>query len=100
MTENAGKNETEPTADETEPIQRSLHYFAADGSYGDAVGLVVMETTMWTADDWDIIDQASDLHRVHVARLLTESYEPDRDDEFIKNQLVELYGIDLSPYGG
>jgi len=97
VTEDAGKNETAPT---TVTVERSLHYFASDGNYGNADGLVVMETTFWTADDWDIIDQTSDDDRGTVARLLTESYEPDADQEFIKNQLVEKYGIDLSPYGG
>ena len=97
MTEDAGKNETAPT---TVTVERSLHYFASDGNYGSADGMTVMETTFWTADDWDIIDQASDEHRPVVARLLTESYEPNADDEFIKSQLVDKYGIDLSPYGG
>lgn len=91
MAKDTGKNET---------LERTLHYFAPDGNYGSADGMTVIETTFWNADDWDIIEQASDEDRPTVARLLTESYEPGRDDEFIKTQLVERYGIDLTPFGG
>ena len=95
-----GNGVTEEVKNETQTVERTVAYFAEDGNYGDADGMVVMETTFWNADDWDIIEQASDADRPVVARLLTESYEQDADDEFIKTQLVEKYGIDLTPYGG
>lgn len=72
---------------------RVISYFAADGNYGDAAGLTVMETTHWSELDWEIIDQVSDYDRADVARLLTESYEPDADNDFIKQKLID-YGVD------
>jgi hypothetical protein len=78
----------------------ALHYFSPDGNYGSAYGLAVMETSHWNQDDWSIVDAVSDDERPAVARLLTESYEPNADQDFIKNQLVEKYGLDLAPYGG
>jgi len=62
--------------DNTEPeAQTTLSYFAEDGSYGNAVGLMVLDTTKWTALDWEIIDSVSDNERPTVARLIAESYE-------------------------
>jgi hypothetical protein len=99
--ESTGKNqEQEETLVEAAELERVLHYFAADGNYGSAYGLSIMETTHWNQDDWDIIEQVADGDRPVVARLLTESYEKDADQEFIKKQLVETYGVDLSPFGG
>jgi len=45
----------------------SNHYFASDGNYGDAEGLVVIDTTSWTADEWDIIENTPDDRRAAVA---------------------------------
>ena len=78
-------------------VQRSLSYFAPDGNYGSADGYVVMETTWWTDIDWEIIEEASDEHRPMVARLITESYEPDANEEALRTAF-EQYGIDLSKY--
>jgi hypothetical protein len=85
MTEENGITEVENT--------RTISYFAADGSYGDAAGLTVMETTHWSELDWEIIDQVGDYARPVVARLLTESYEEDADNELIKQKLID-YGVD------
>ena len=97
-TREKGNGVTEESKKETQTLERTLHYFAPDGNYGSADGMTVIETTFWNEVDWDIIEQASDEDRPTVARLLTESYEPDRDDDFIKTQLVEKYGIDLTPF--
>ena len=78
-------------------VQRSLSYFSPDGNYGSAEGYVVMETTWWTDIDWEIIEEASDEHRPMVARLITESYEPDANEEVLR-RAFEQYGIDLSKY--
>jgi hypothetical protein len=74
---------------------RALSYFAEDGNYGNAGGMTIMETTHWTELDWEIIEQVSDEHRPVVARLLTESYEPDADGDFIRKELEEKYGLDF-----
>ena len=52
----------------------SLTYFGLDGNYGDAAGLVVVDTSNWTADDFDLIDEASDDKRAFAAIEIAESY--------------------------
>ena len=42
-------------------------YFASDGSYGPAAGLVVLDTTWWSDDDWDHIEEAREDARAEVA---------------------------------
>lgn len=77
-------------------IQRSLSYFAQDGNYGSADGILVLETTGWSELDWQMIEEVSDEHRPAVARLIVESYEPDADQEFIRKKLEDDYGFDFS----
>lgn len=83
---------------EEETTQRVLSYFAEDGSYGSADGLVIMETTHWSELDWEIVESVNEWNRPVVARLLTESYEPDADQEFIRNKLEQDYGLDFSKH--
>lgn len=42
-------------------------YFAADGSYGPAAGMLVANTNAWSQDDWDRIEEATDMERLAVA---------------------------------
>ena len=79
-----------------EPKARSLTYLAQDGNYGSADGMTVMETTLWSELDWQMVDEVSDEHRVTVARLITESYEPEADQAFLRKKLEEDYGFDFS----
>lgn len=51
------------------------HYFSQDGNYGDADSLTVVDTSRWTSDDWDAIDEAPDYDRVRVARLIADKYQ-------------------------
>lgn len=44
-----------------------MTYFAMDGNYGDAHGTIIIDTSAWTADDWDAIESASDHDRIVVA---------------------------------
>ena len=44
------------------------HYFAEDGNYGNAEGLVIIRTDNWTDDDWDYIVLAQDWDKPRVAR--------------------------------
>jgi hypothetical protein len=44
------------------------HYFADDGNYGDANGLVVIDTALFTDGDWTLIEEASDWQRASIAR--------------------------------
>lgn len=80
------------------PLQKVLSYFAADGSYGNAEGYVLMETTYWNEVDWNIIEDTSDMFRPIVSRLITESYEADADEAGLR-AAFERYGVDLSKYG-
>lgn len=80
----------------SEETVRSLSYFATDGNYGSADGILVLETTGWSELDWQMVDGVSDWHRPAVARLITESYEPDADQAFIRKKLEEDYGFDFS----
>jgi hypothetical protein len=81
---------------EEKTIQRVLTYFAGDGSYGSADGITVMETTLWSELDWQMVEEVSDEHRATVARLIAESYEPEADQSFIRKRLEEDYGFDFS----
>ena len=78
-------------------VVRTLSYFAEDGNYGSASGLTIMETTHWNELDWEIIDGASDWARPEVARVLTESYEPNSDEAALRAKLANL-GVDLKEY--
>lgn len=78
-------------------VVRSLHYFAADGNYGSADGLSVLETTHWNDTDWNILEDTTDEYRPHIARAITESYEPGADEEALRAWFKE-YGVDLSQY--
>ena len=52
----------------------SLTYFGLDGNYGDAAGLVVVDTSVFTADDFDLIDEARDEERGFAALEIAQSY--------------------------
>ena len=55
-----------------EPItDNSSTYFALDGNYGEAQGMVVVDTTKWSEDDWTQIEEAGDSERAQVALDLT-----------------------------
>lgn len=76
---------------------RALSYFAEDGSYGDASGILVMETTHFSELDWQMLQDCSDEQRTTVARLIVESYEPGADQKFIREKLEE-FGFDFSEH--
>jgi hypothetical protein len=80
-----------------QPVERSLGYFALDGNYGDASGLLVLETTFWREVDWEILESASDSQRANVARLITESYEKPEEMSVLYDKF-EQYGIDLDNF--
>lgn len=88
---------TEQLEEATEVKNRTLAYFAADGNYGNAAGLTVMETTNWEEVDWEIIEATSDEHRPAVSKLITESYENREALIELKTKFLE-YGIDLDDF--
>jgi len=49
-------------------------YFAQDGNYGEAYGLIVLDTSVWSADDWEFVEAASDSTRVsHAIRVARQN---------------------------
>lgn len=44
-----------------------MTYFAKDGSYGDAAGLVIVDTSKWTEETWNMIEETSDGFRAYRA---------------------------------
>jgi len=46
-------------------------YFAADGSYGEATDMIIVDTTDWTNDDWELIEFSADMERSNVAQRLS-----------------------------
>lgn len=58
-----------------EVTEQPVTYFASDGNYGPANGIVMFNTIPWSLDDWDDIDQASDRERVEVAEKIAAKYQ-------------------------
>ena len=58
----------------------SSTYFAGDGSYGDAESLIIIDTSDWTDDDWDMVTYARDTDRAEIAA----SIAAHRDDSQLK----------------
>ena len=46
------------------------HYFAEDGNYGDATNLVVINTDLFTDEDWLSISEELDSYRSHYAKII------------------------------
>lgn len=42
-------------------------YFANDGSYGDASGIVIIDTDKWTEFEWGLFEHVSDYLRTELA---------------------------------
>lgn len=76
---------------------KKLSYFAADGSFGDASGYVVMETTWWDEIDWKIIKDCQPKYRPIVSRMITESYEPEANEDALR-EAFRRYGVKLEKY--
>ncbi len=49
-------------------------YFASDGNYGDAAGMVIINTWPWDSADWDCIDNASDGWKAATAQAIDAHY--------------------------
>ncbi len=50
-------------------------YFAADGSYGDAADMVIVNTTQWGDKDWAEMANLPDTERFQSAEMLGWQYE-------------------------
>lgn len=43
-------------------------YFAQDGSYGDADGIVVLDTNQWSDYEWNLVSLCADRDRTELAQ--------------------------------
>lgn len=59
----------------------AIHYFGADGNYGDARSLVVVDTTDWTDEEWADIEHAKDSERSQIALSLSTSRKVTHPDQ-------------------
>ena len=59
----------------------SMTYFAPDGNYGYANGMVVLDTTNWTGADWAELDEALDWDRVAVATSIANRHNEQNLDQ-------------------
>lgn len=62
-------------------------YFAADGNYGDAEGLVMIDTTDWTEDEWMTIEYSPENERIRIAQELSREIN---DQPTLFDDLVEI----------
>lgn len=61
------------------------HFFSNDGSYGDADGILVVDTDTWTDEDWRDINDASDSTRLDIAKDIAERHQREQIVSFYKN---------------
>jgi len=48
------------------------YYFAQDGNWGSAEEILLVDTTNWTEEDWELIEDATDSERGQIAQRLSE----------------------------
>ena len=70
-------------------------YFALDGNYGDADGIVIVDTSGWTEDDWTAIDEVGDSDRANLAYALAKS-----DDLASARGALEIHDKEAEPILG
>lgn len=51
------------------------YYFAADGSYGSG-DIVVVDTTNWSPEEWEIVENATDGERMSIAYQVSVNATP------------------------
>ena len=51
----------------------NVAYFASDGSYGDADGIVLIDTSNWGEREWEEIDGMTDSERYDFACMLAKA---------------------------
>lgn len=73
---------------------KSLSYFAKDGNYGDADGIIVVDTTEWSESDFEMVERASDENRPLAARTVSEWIDAGRTDQY--DEYFERLGIERS----
>ena len=57
-------------------------YFASDGNYGSAEDLLVIDTSQWTEEYWQLIDETPDNYRMMVAHRLHHGYTIEEAEQY------------------
>lgn len=55
------------------PIQN--HYFSPDGNFGDANGLVIVQTMAWNHNDWEELENVHESERSEKALEISSRYD-------------------------
>ena len=55
----------------------ALTYVSSDGSYGSAEGMVIVETSKWTHDDWNQLEYAVTEEMPEVAMEIAKKYKEE-----------------------
>lgn len=50
----------------------ALTFFASDGSFGNANGLVIIDTRAWSPEDWKAVESATDWNRSAIAHNIAQ----------------------------
>jgi len=50
-------------------------YFAADGNYGSAEDILIVDTSKWSDEEVEAVAMATDLSRLEVARQIADNYD-------------------------
>lgn len=50
------------------------HYFALDGSYGDATEMLIVDTSSWTENDWQYVSEGDEMGRIQRAQDVIDYY--------------------------
>ena len=59
----------------------TIHYFAADGNFGNATNLVIVDTTDWTDEEWADVEYAIDDQRSTTALSLSTAKKVSHPDQ-------------------
>lgn len=66
------------------------HYFSPDGNYGDCDGLVVLDTSNFTDEDWELLSYVRDNERARFALALAGCYDESVFDGLSESEINEL----------
>lgn len=55
-------------------------YFAIDGNYGVAEGLIIADTTEWTPDMWELMEEEPEHTRPELAKHFASAYHLWKDE--------------------
>ena len=72
-------------------MNRQVTYFTDEGGFGDAKGLIRIDTTNWTAQDWLRIIQAEELTRKITAMQIEQIHK--EKTEVLKECTHDWYWI-------